>query len=145
MESKISASTSATQKEFANYEDRIIAFTKEQERQNAQLKHRLAENEQLKVRCSEFEREIAFIQNLRQENEALRGQLGQNNNKIEEFKRKIQLLEENLTLMEDIEKKLHQEEQIIRELLADRERMNNSLREMTIKVETYQQKATAAQ
>ena len=100
MESKISASTSATQKEFANYEDRIIAFTKEQERQNAQFKHRLAENEQLKVRCGEFEREIAFIQNLRQENEALRGQLGQNNNKIEEFKRKIQLLEENLTLME---------------------------------------------
>lgn len=47
--------------------------------------------------------------------------------------------------MEDIEKKLHQEEQIRRELLADRERINNSLREMTLKVETYQQKATAAQ
>jgi hypothetical protein len=42
MESKLSASTSATQKEFANYEDKFIAFTRDQERQNAQLKHRLA-------------------------------------------------------------------------------------------------------
>jgi len=54
LESKLSASTSATQKEFAAYEERIISYTRDQERLSAQLKHRLAENEQLKVRCIEL-------------------------------------------------------------------------------------------
>lgn len=50
---------------------------------NAQLKHRLAENEQLRVRCAELERMGNSNDSLRQENEQLRAQLGQFSNKLE--------------------------------------------------------------
>jgi hypothetical protein len=70
---------------------------------------------------------------LRQENEQLRGQLGQYNNKLEESKRKIKLHEDNLALMEDIERKLRSEEQLKRELLLDREKLNAIIRELTLK------------
>jgi hypothetical protein len=52
----LAAATAATQKEFATYEERIITYTRDQERLTAQLRHRVAENEQLKVRCGELER-----------------------------------------------------------------------------------------
>lgn len=52
LENKSMAASSATQKQFAAYEEKIITFTRDQQRYNAQLKHRLSENEQLKVKCS---------------------------------------------------------------------------------------------
>lgn len=60
----------------------------------------------MKTRISELEKAGSNSLALREENEGLRGQLGQYNNKIDEFNRKIRLLEENLRLMEDLERKL---------------------------------------
>jgi hypothetical protein len=44
LEGRLAACSSATQKEFAAYEERAVGCMREQERLTAQLKHRLAEN-----------------------------------------------------------------------------------------------------
>lgn len=92
LETKLKSVNQATQKEFASYEEKMVGYGKEQERQAAQLKHRLTENEALKVKITELERTISRSEGMQQQNIDLKGQLNQMTRRVEEFKMKVSVL-----------------------------------------------------
>jgi cell shape-determining protein MreC len=59
----------------------------------------LAENEGLKNKIAELEKERGRGAGLERENQELKGQLNASVRKMEEFKMKISILEENVSIM----------------------------------------------
>lgn len=65
--------------------------------------------------------------------------------KMEEFKAKIIVLEESVSIMEDLKQTLKSDEKIKAELTAERERLNSTIRNLTLQLETSNQKLSAMQ
>ncbi len=72
-------------------------------------------------------------------------QINNSYKKMEEFKAKIIVLEESVSIMEDLKQTLKSDEKIKAELTAERERLNSTIRNLTLQLETSNQKLSAMQ
>ena len=72
-------------------------------------------------------------------------QINNSYKKMEEFKAKIIVLEESVSIMEDLKQTLKSDEKIKAELTSERERLNSTIRNLTLQLETSNQKLSAMQ